>query len=181
MSIDLNAARKARAARREGGSGPIPVHLGKDTYNLPREVPAELLDRLLDPEVEIARLLILAVRQFQNSRSEDMGEVIVDILSAAPDLPFGIVRAIKDAVRFLFGDEQWAAFEAQKPSLEDEWELLQGLVKTYGVSLGEAFASSKPSDPAGATSKPISNVSTTSMPEASGPTPAPPDSSDSGG
>lgn len=179
--IDLNAERTARAARREGAGGPIRVPLGNETFELPEELPTSIIDRLLDPEVEIAQLLLIAARSLKENRDDKSLEIIVDTLSVHPDLPLGFARAVLGAIEDLFGPEQWQRFRAAKPSVPDMFALVRGLIKAYGVALGEALTSSAVSGSGGATSKPTSGVSTDSTPAESGPDQAPPASLASGG
>lgn len=169
MLIDLNAERSARAAKREGRGDLIEVPFGDDTFHLPAELPATVIDTLLDPEVEIAQLVIFTIRNIRSGgASEEALAVVANILTERPDLPLGFVRAVKAAVQDLFGEDQWERFQAQKPSAQDMFALVKGLTSAYGAGLGEAFSSSAPSTPGGTTSSAISSVSTASTPEASG-------------
>lgn len=180
--VDLNAERTARAAKREGGGGPVKVPFGKQTFELPAELPAEVLERLLDPDVEIAQLLIAAIGAYKNGTGdENAGAIIAQVLTDRPDLPLGFVRALMGAVEELFGPEQWAGFKAEKPSAQDMVALVKGLFSAYAVNLGEAFRSSGSSATGGTTSKRTSSASTASTPAASGLTLATPPSSASAG
>jgi hypothetical protein len=173
--IDLNAERSARAARREGGGQNITVPFGTERFTLPAELPLVVIDRLLDPDVEIAQLAIIAVRAFTNSRDDEAGTLIVATLTEHPDLPAGFMRAVLSCVEQLFGADQWTRFQALQPSAQDMVALLKGLFRSYGSGLGEAFSSPAPAASDGTTSKPTSNVTTTLTPEPSGPTPPAPD------
>lgn len=172
MLIDLNAERSARAARREGAGQAVTVQYKDDTFELPVELPASIIDRLLDPEVEIAQVLIVALRAFK-AGSERSGELIMATLADQPDLPAGFMRAVLGAMEALFGADQWATFQAHDPSLQDFVALVRGLFASYGVGLGEALSSSASAGSAGTTSKPISGASTPSTPATSGPAPTP--------
>jgi hypothetical protein len=177
MLIDLNAERSARAAKREGAGENVRIPFGDAEYLLPAELPATVVDHLLDPEVEIAQLIIAALRAFKDgTASDNAATVIAQVLTERPDLPLGFVRAVLGAVEQLFGAEQWTAFQAQNPSAQDLLALIKGLIRVYGTGLGEAFGSSASSTSAGTTSKPTSNVSTTLTPEASGDDPETPTS-----
>lgn len=170
MLIDLNAERSARAAKREGRGDIIEVPFGEDTYVLPAELPATVVDMLLDPQVEIAQLFIMTLRNIKSGPANDNAiALIADVLTDAPSLPLGFVRAVRAATQELFGEEQWERFQAQKPSVEDFGALVWGLIKAYGAGLGEAFSSSAPATPGGTTSSVTSSASTDSTPEASGP------------
>jgi len=177
MLIDLNAERAARAAKREGAGEHVTVPFGDAEYVLPVELPATVVDHLLDPEVEIAQLIIAALRAFRDGTAGDSAAaVIAEILTERPELPLGFVRAVLGAVEQLFGTEQWAAFQAQDPSAQDLLALIKGLIRVYGTGLGEAFGSSASSTSGGTTSKPTSSGSTTSTSEASGDDPETPTS-----
>jgi len=167
MLIDLNAKRNLRAARREM-AGPLLVTIGDNTYELPRELPIDLVDRLLDPEIEIAQLLMTTFEAFRANRENDTAaDLILDVLGDKPELPYGIGRAVYGTVERLFGPEQWASFHAQA-SLDDLFALLQGLVKSYGAALGEAWRSPGSAATAGANSSATSNASIASTPDVSG-------------
>jgi hypothetical protein len=168
--IDLNALKAKRlAAAREGRGDGVPVVFGAGSWTLPAEVPAEVLQRLLDPDVEIAQLLVVALRAYR-AGTDKAADTIITVLTDQPDLPHGFTRAVLDAIESLFGPEQWAAFQAEKPSLQDLWALVSGLFREYGVGLGEALRSAAPSPTAGTTSNPTSVDSTTdSTPAESGP------------
>lgn len=174
MNINLNEQRRQRAARREA-SGPLLVHVGEDVFELPRELPIGIVDRLLDPEIEIAQLLSTAFQAFRsNTESDDAADLVLQVLGDKPQLPYGVGRAIYGTVEELFGPDQWGRFQAQA-TLDDLFALLQGLVRAYGAALGEAWRSPASPATAGANSNATSNVSTASTPEISGsttPTPA---------
>lgn len=182
MLIDLNAERSARAARREGGSKPVRVPFGEETFELPAELPAAVVETLLDPDVEIAQMIIAAIQAYKaGTGDENTTAVIAGVLTSRPDLPLGFVRAVIGAIEQLFGTDQWARFQAQQPSAHDLIALIRGLVQVYGVGLGEAFKSSGSSATGGTTSKRTSSASTASTPAASGLALATPPSSASAG
>lgn len=173
--IDFNAKRAARAAKREGGNQPEPLCIGDDTFYVPCELPMTVVDRVLDPDMEIAQLLIVMLKTAQANiaagKAEKAGgdlEIVLDVLASDAALPLRAVQAIKGAVADLFGEEQWARWLALNPSLEDNVELVIELVKLYGSRLGELFKSSAPAASGGATSSVTSSGSTGSTPEASG-------------
>jgi hypothetical protein len=176
--IDLNEARAKRlAAAREGRGEGVPVAFGAGKWMLPAEVPADVLQRLLDPDVEVAQLLVVALRAYR-AGTDRAADTIIEVLTDQPNLPHGFVRAVLDAIESLFGPEQWAAFRAEKPSLQDLWALVSGLFREYGVGLGEALRSRAPSPNGGTTSSPTSLVSIPdSTPATSGPDEATPDTS----
>lgn len=159
MLIDLDAERQARAAKREGAGEAVDIALCGEQFKLPAELPLAVLERLLDPDVEISQMLILALRAFQQG-SEQSGDVIIRTLTAQPDLPLGFVRAVVSALDLLFGPDQWARYQAVNPSAQDTIALVRGLLAGYGVGLGEAFSSPELSESAGSTPKPTSAAST---------------------
>lgn len=181
MAIDLNAARQKRAAKREarGAGGMIVVAIDGENFVLPRELPASLLDKVVSEEFEIGRLLAVALKNFMGGKNTaENSDVLTDTLEQIPTLPLALVNGILDMLAELFGAEQWARYKATGPSIEDNIELLKGLVAEYGVTLGELFASPASSTSAGATSNPTSPASTPgSTLEVSGPIPTTPASS----
>jgi hypothetical protein len=183
MALNLDAKRqeraRARAARREGADPRgVPVTFDGREYLLPAEVPAQVLDPLLDGDLDLVGLIKVAYDASKDARATEtdrdrMQEVIWETLAAKPDLPVTVIRAIRDSLALLFGAEQWEAFQASQPSLPDMGALVVGLVSEYGVGLGEALRSGNSSIPAGTTLSPTSSGSTGSTPVTSGPTPVP--------
>lgn len=164
MLIDLDSERQARAARREGAGQHVEIAIAGESFRLPAELPVTVLERLLDPDVEISQMLILALRAYQQG-SEQAGEIIIRTLSDQPDLPLGFLRAVMSAVELLFGTDEWARFQAADPSAQDVIALIKGLFTSYGVGLGEAFSSPASSEIAGSTPSPTSSGSTGSTSE----------------
>jgi hypothetical protein len=178
-TIDLNARRAARAARREAGGGPVTVPFGDAIYELPAELPAAVLMPLLDGDLDLAWLMkgaFDAYRGAKPSEQDKMADLVVEGLITNPTLPVDVLRAIRSGLEELFGAEQWSRFWNSIPSLPDIVELIKGCWEVYGVSLGEAFASSASSSSGGATSNPTSNGSTSSMPAVAGLAPLTPSS-----
>lgn len=167
--IDLDAAK--RETQYPDG---IPVRLGGVEFTLPAELPAEILDPIVD--LDLPKLL----KDVMESLPEDtedadegrtMGEVVLDVLTNNPSLPRDIYDAIKGAFAALFGPEQYPEFEKQRPSINDYARLAQALMPLYGVGLGEALGSPDSSESGGETSKQTSPATTESTPAASGKTP----------
>lgn len=161
--LDLDAARR-EAAYPDG----IPVVKGGQTFTLPAELPVEVFDPFLSENLGLVDILKDALSEKADDKG--LGELVIDTLLARPSLPADLLQAIKDAFAVLF-DEQYPAFVATRPSVQDYVRLTRGLVQAYGVSLGEATASPGSSESAGATPKPTSTSTTDSTPEASGDTP----------
>ncbi len=176
--IDLNAGR--REAQYPDG---IDVTLGSETFLLPAELPADLLDPLLSDDLDLAGLIKkgyekrLAAEASGADGDESLGSMVVDMLLDRPDLPKRLVESIKDVFRVLFDhapeyEGQFARFVTQRPSINDYVRLAQALMPLYGVGLGEASASPASSESGGATLSATSSDSTDSTPEASGSDPA---------
>jgi len=167
--IDLDAdAAKREAAHPEG----IPVRHGGRTFLLPAELPADVLEPLLSVDLDLASVVASAAdvaRRAEGADERAVGmEVVLDALLSRPTLPIDALRAARACLERLFGPEQWASWLETRPSLPAYGRLIRHLVRTYGVSLGEAFGSPAPSGAGGATSRPTSPPPTGSTPEASG-------------
>lgn len=181
MALNLDEKRAeraaARAARREGADpNGVPVVFDRKDYLLPAELPATVLDPLIEGDLDLVGLIKVAYdasrdqRRTEESRDR-MESMVWEALAAHPDLPVSVVRAIRDSLALLFGPEQWAQFQASGPSLPDMGALIVGLVREYGVGLGEALRSASSSATGGTTSSPTSAGSGISTPVTSGPTP----------
>lgn len=171
--IDLDASRAVRTAKREGARGNVPVQMCGERFELPVELPASVVDLLLDGDLDLAGLIRSVVGIWTDSEAEpkerEQAETLaLEALLAHPTLPVDVLRTIRSAIATLFGAQQWARFTALNPSLPDLVALIRGLWAEYGVSLGEAWSSSAPSGTGGATSKPTSNGSTASTHAAPG-------------
>lgn len=174
MAFDLDAAAKSRAAKREGADQGWQLITYKGTqFALPGELPMTILDRLLDPDLELGALIAGAINAARSGEQDAM-KPITDMLVMRPDLPRSVLAAIYRVIQDIFGQQQWEAFRALQPSLNDVVTLSGHLFRSYGVGLGEAFGSSPSAGTDGATSKPISNVTTDLTPASSGPIPVAP-------
>lgn len=182
MALDLDAKRaeraRSRAAKREGANpNGVDVTFDGKPYLLPAELPATVLDPLIDGDLDLVGLIKVAydasrdAQRSQESR-DDMESMVWSALAQHPDLPVSVVRAIRDSLALLFGADQWASFQASSPSLADIGALIVGLVREYGVGLGEALRSASSSGTDGTTSSPTSSdTAAVSTPAASGPNP----------
>lgn len=182
MALDLDAKRaeraRTRAARREGADpGGVPVKFDGKDYLLPAELPASVLDPLIEGDLDLVGLIKVAYDASRDQKREKdsrdrMESMVWETLASHPDLPVSVVRAIRDSLALLFGPEQWAQFQSSNPSLADMSALIVGLVSEYGVGLGEALRSANSSATGGTTSSPTSSgTAAGSTPEGSGPTP----------
>lgn len=177
--INLDSARHARAVKREGGRQDVIVRYGDRDFRLPPELPASVLDLLLDGDLDLAALLRAAIGVWTDAGAEtadreQAGSLVIEALMSQPGLPVEVLRAVRAAMATLFGPDQWADFNALEPSLPDLTALLSGLWAEYGVSLGEAWQSSAPSESGGTTPRPTYNGTTASTPGVLGPGPATP-------
>lgn len=173
MAIDLDTHKAARAARREGAGAGVAVRFGGQDFTLPAELPASTLFVLIDGNMDLAGLIRAAVGVWTDQGAdaadrEVAGSLVIEALMNQPSLPLEVLAAVRTAVADLFGQEQWARFNDLCPSLADLGVLLTALWAEYGVSLGEAFASSEPSPNGGTTSRPTSPAGTASTPAAPG-------------
>lgn len=113
--IDLDAA---RAARRESKGEASSIVLGGKEYVLPVELPFEV--------------------------AEYLGEVAVSANGGEDDPAYAgkVAKAVNRAVEAMLGPEAYAAFKAERPSLEDLTLLVEEVVKAYGFAdVGESEAS----------------------------------------
>ncbi len=160
--LDLDAARR-EVAHPEG----IRVRFGGEDYLLPSELPLDVFDPFLSDDLD----LVAVIRDFSTmgdakaadgkAKSEDEeNEGWAAALFAHPNLPRQFIHATHAALEALFGPEDYVRFRANRPSLGDYGRLIQGLVKLYSVSLGEAFASLTSADGDGQTSNPTSPAPT---------------------
>lgn len=159
--LDLDAAK--REARYPDG---LPVVLGGQTFMLPAELPAEVLDPLLSDRIDLAGI----IAEFLGGKTDDQsfGDALVDLLSNRPDLPSDLIGAVKDVFAVAFGADQYAAFVGKSPSLQDYGRILKYALPLYGNTLGEAFASAASSESDGQTPKPTSDSSAASTPATAG-------------
>lgn len=171
--IDLDASRTARSAKREGSKTGVVVRMYDNQFDLPVELPASVVDLLLDGDLDIAGLIrsVVGVWTDNNAapeRREQAEALFMEALLTHPSLPVDVLRTVRSAIATLFGEEQWARFNALNPSVPDLAALIRGLWGEYGVSLGEAWSSPAPSATGGATRNPTSNGSTGSTSAAHG-------------
>lgn len=174
--LDLDSERRTRAAAREGAGEPLPVRLGGEVVaTLPPELPLAVLE----PLQEISDDLTLLIRQaMQMARTDSTNaadawqaaELVIDVFVSSPELPAKILGIIRRCAANLLTEEGLAALLAQRPSANDIAALAKGVFRYYGISLGEASASSDSSTDGGGTSNTTSSGSSGSTPAVSGPT-----------
>jgi hypothetical protein len=158
-TFDLDDDARTRAAAREGRGDSVTFRFRGETYALPVELPIDVLEpvRTLD----IGALLVAIV-------PDEKGEVsvseILSLLIRNPTLPTDVTTAIGEAMRRLFGEDQYARFWAARPSVHDLRALAQKLGSAYGVSLGESTRSPDTSGAGGATLSQTSDATTALTP-----------------
>lgn len=181
--LDLDLARKQRAAAREGRREPLPVRIGGQTIAvLPVELPINVLEplRSLDSDLTlILRSSMDAMRARDTTAVRDAGEIVVDVLAANPNLPVAVLDTISDVARRLLGQDGLNALMAAGPSTDDLAALSKGVFRFYGVTLGEASAPSGSSTSGGATSNTTSGPTSESTSATSTPSTIPSATSES--
>lgn len=164
FEFDLDAA---RAARREKKKAPT-LRIGGTRYELPAELPVDVLAPLTDVDMDVALLVrqVLDARRLAEEQDNPaaanvaMLDAAVDLLVANGSLPQELIDAAKTGARRLLGEDAYAALLDFRPSLGDLVAILKYLGRQYGVGLGEASPSSDSSEGTGTTSKPTSSGST---------------------
>lgn len=142
VTVDLDAQ---RAARREARGERVEVVLGGIVYQLPAELPLEAVEplaqlaELQDEDGELAEGVTEAgqLRIVRTALAASLAALICDEGLDSPrddeDQVLAAVSAHSDSCA-------WPSFSRQRPSLEDQLALWEGLFDAYGVSLGEALA-----------------------------------------
>lgn len=118
-SIDLNAARAARAEKEQ--DEPVVILIGEDHYKLPREMPLAYLDAA-------GEMAAKARSESEDDQADIPGLVIRSIVALVGE---GSYRELVDKHALTFDDLR---------------VIFQQAGELYGVSLGEASASPDSSD-----------------------------------
>lgn len=116
--IDLNQARKKRAAERESNGEAPTITLEDKTFRLPPELPFQAVEH------------VTAIAAASGGDPENFDPKDAAIVNQATS---GFVRA-------LLGPG-FEAFMAMQPSSADIQALIEGVLEEYGLSPGEAQAS----------------------------------------
>ncbi|MER6830929.1 hypothetical protein ABT352_33385 [Streptosporangium sp. NPDC000563] len=180
--LNLNAARKARAARRNRKAGPIPLYFGENedgSDKLIAQVPSELPLHALEPftrlDMDMAYLMHVVQGAFRAENSAmDQQEIIgmvIDLLIKSPHLPAQFVEAVRQMGREILGEDGYAAFMAERPSVFDIGDLVKGLMASWGVGQGESLPPNGGSPSGTEDSTPTSEAPTGSTSPESSPTP----------
>lgn len=171
--IDLDKARKQRAAEREGKQQSLPIRVGGQVVaELPVELPVDVLAPLKDLDESITLVLRTSMKMYgadADARARwDGTELIVDLLAANPTLPVDVLNVLRKVAVNLLSESGYDALMASRPSPEDLSYLAKGVFRFYGVTLGEVSPSSDSSTDSGRTSSTTSSVTSESTPEVSG-------------
>jgi hypothetical protein len=167
--IDLDKERERRAAEREGKRKPFPIRMGGETVaTLPVEFPLDVIEPLRAIDQDLALLLRSAMGMAGGEDPMAATRLVIDLLASNPRLPTMFVDTIAECGTRLLGEDGMAALIAYRPTREDVAALLGAVSRFYGLSLGEASASSPSPETGGETSSATSSGTTESTPEASG-------------
>lgn len=178
--LDLDGEAELRAAQHEGKRQPLPIRWrGETIATLPVELPFDVIAPIHQIDNDLTLLLRQAMQVVRsNGRSGDerwdAAEIIIDVLAGNPQLPSRFVKVIKDMATALLGEDGLELFLAGKPSITgDMAALAKGILRHYGVSLGESSPSSASSESqdGGGTSNTTSSTSSESTPEDSSQSP----------
>ncbi|WP_404949138.1 hypothetical protein HFP70_35740 [Streptomyces sp. ARC14] len=158
--IDLDAER--REVQYPHG---ITVLLNGEQFLFPAEIPADCLDPLFSPELDLMGVLADIVNAEDGSTTT--GE-LVEVIFRRPKLPAAFYGALKDIYKGLLGEEGFTEFTEVRPSIGDYVRLTKALASVYGVDLGKLFKSDDSSESGGEMSKQTSLATTSSTPAESG-------------
>jgi hypothetical protein len=158
--VDLD---RARAARREGHGDAIEVRNKGQAFRLPIEMPIDAVERLAD----LAELGEKATVLTGADASRALRQVSVILDGGLAVLFCDEEKPPKDGEPHADGC-QWPRFLDTKPTLNDKVALVEGVFAAYGVSLGEALASTASSATGGRRSPRTSKTTTGSTRGTSG-------------
>jgi hypothetical protein len=178
--LDLDAEREARLAKLEVTRKPLPIKWrGNTICTLPPELPFDVIAPLGKIDADLSLIMRQAVSVARNNGQSvedrlDAAELVIDLLAANAHLPQTILTVVKEMAAAVLTEEGLAEYLDGKPSIPDMVGLARGVVRYYGVGLGEASPSSVSSETGGAISNSTSSEnSTDSTPGDSLQTPAP--------
>lgn len=173
--LDLDQERQSRAGQREGSGKPLPIWFGgKKIAELPVELPLNVIAPLRQIDDTIALVIRQAMSLATNNDAAakwQASELVIDMLASSPDLPVKLLQVVEEISKNLLTEEGLAAFLDARPSFQDIAALAKGVLRHYGISLGESSASSDSSTDGGGTSNTTSSDTSDSTPEASSPPP----------
>ncbi|NYF44601.1 hypothetical protein [Streptosporangium sandarakinum] len=187
LDIDRNQRMEALAAERNAAvAEAFPLKFrGRIVCELPTELPLDVLEPLTHVAVDLGLIVRTALdaARAQDPQAATMGviDMVVDQLILNKQLPDQVMTAVQQMAVRLLGEQGFADFFALRPAVPDIVALAKGLMRAYGLRLGESSPSSS-SVSGGTTSTPISPTTTPgSTPVEPGGGPAIPGSSESGG
>jgi len=168
INLDQIIAESQRAA--------LPLTIAGVVYDLPGELPLDVLAPLLADNLNLSAVLADVMRQVNaaGTSTVTVTDLIVDTLLDHPALPLNLVKALGEVLERLLGSEAYAAFWALRPTAVLIGALARQLATHYGVTLLDFFGSDGSSESDGEQSKPTSPGSTDSTPAASGGAPVTP-------
>lgn len=175
--LDLDAQREARIAKLEVTRKALPIRWrGSIICTLPTELPFAVIAPLGKIDADLTLIMRQAVSVARNNGQSvedrmDAAELVIDLLAANAHLPQTILEVIKEMSAAVLTQEGLAEFLEGQPSIPDMVGLARGVVRYYGVGLGEASPSSVSSEIDGATSNTTSSPNSDSTPEDSSQTP----------
>lgn len=149
---------KNRAARREARQRVPALRIAGQRYELPLELPVDVLEPLADLNMDVSLLIrqVLDVRKQAVEDGEAQNEAllgaVIDMLVVNPSLPRELVAAVKEMAQRLLGPSGYTALAAARPTVPDLGAVMKYIAAQYGVGLGEASRSSDSSDGSGTTS-----------------------------
>lgn len=138
LELDLDSARGARNEEK-----PKTIRVGGKVIDLPKQLPMEVLEPLLDVDADVSMLLRSALDARQASDDAlAVASAVIDMVVVNPRLPQQLVGSIKQMVKRLVGEEGYAVLVEAKLTLPEAAAIAKFAFKVYGVSLGEASPSS---------------------------------------
>lgn len=187
LDIDRDERLAAIAAERNAAvSDTFPLKFrGQIVCELPSELPLDVLEPLTHVAVDLG-LIVRTALDAARSKDPDAANIalldmVIDQLVINKKLPDQVMAAVhKMAVRLL-SEQGFADFFALRPALPDMVALVKGLMRAYGLRLGESSPSSGSSSGGTTSTTPLPITTPDSTPEELGSAPVSPDSSESGG
>lgn len=141
------------SAKAEATADDIVITIRGLDWLLPAELPASILDPLIDGELD--DLIAMLVQMYGDG--DEQGELnegaVIAVIARNPRLLSSTLRALKRTYAELLGEEQWQAWLDTRPSLPDYIRFARQAASHYGVGLGEALGLSSSSTDGGKTSK----------------------------
>ncbi|MFC4014701.1 hypothetical protein ACFOY2_46275 [Nonomuraea purpurea] len=158
---------------------------GRVVCELPTELPLDVLEPLTHVAVDLG-LIVRTALDAARSKDPDAAnmalfDMVIDQLIINKQLPDQVLKAVhKMAVRLLT-EQGFADFFALRPSLPDMVALVKGLLRAYGLRLGESSPSSGSSSDGTTSTTPLPTTTPDSTREEPGSDPGSPGSLEYGG